>query len=180
MNYALETRIRFLRTHGAGAMQHSGSNLLEHLLGTYTILRGWNAREALCDAGLFHSVYGTESYQETAIPLKLREQTREIIGEEAEELAYFFGMMQRKVFRENFELESDFRIRHRISGEQIPITHRQFRDLVDIEVANGLEMVRRLPKEEQKRGEYLALYRSAAMTEARLDIDKFMGGIRRA
>lgn len=89
-------------------------------------------------------------------------------------------MMQRKVFRENFGLESDFRIRHRISGEQIPITRQQFRDLVDIEVANGLEMARRLPKEEQKRGEYLAQYRPAAMTEARLDIDKFMAGIRRA
>lgn len=68
MNYALETRIRFLRLHVTGTMQHSGNNPLEHLLGTYTILRGWNAREALCDAGLFHSLYGTESYKETTIP----------------------------------------------------------------------------------------------------------------
>jgi hypothetical protein len=47
-----------LREANTEGMQHSDRGLLDHLFGTRQLLVEWEARAALCDAGLFHSVYG--------------------------------------------------------------------------------------------------------------------------
>ena len=58
--------------------------MFDHLLGTRRLLVEWEARPALCDAGLFHSVYSTEYYELKAIPLSMRDEVRQLIGDEAE------------------------------------------------------------------------------------------------
>jgi len=63
MDEQLENRLRFLRKASTEQMPHSEVGLLDHLLGTRQLLIEWEARPALCDAGLFHSVYGTEHYE---------------------------------------------------------------------------------------------------------------------
>ena len=93
--------IAFLTAHGAGAAGHSYRVLLDHLRGTRALLSQWGAREAVQDAGLFHSVYGTETYRHVTLPLDLRGQVRALIGEEAEGLAYVFGAMTKESFLEN-------------------------------------------------------------------------------
>jgi (p)ppGpp synthase/HD superfamily hydrolase len=65
-------------------MPHSEVGLFDHLLGTRQLLVEWKARPALCDAGLFHSVYSTEHYELKAIPLSMRDEVRQLIGDEAE------------------------------------------------------------------------------------------------
>jgi hypothetical protein len=50
----------------------------------------------ICDAGLFHSVYSTERYELKAIPLSMRDEVRQLIGDEAESLVGLFCMMRRK------------------------------------------------------------------------------------
>jgi hypothetical protein len=60
MDAQLTRRIQFREAAGIGRMKHSERGLLQHLLGTHALLGDWGARTALCDAGLFHSVYGTE------------------------------------------------------------------------------------------------------------------------
>ena len=179
MDNNLATRIKFLQQFGIEKMGHSGQGLLSHLLGTRAILFEWGARQELCDAGLFHSVYGTESYRGTTIPVSMRDLVREVIGEEAETLAYMFGVMRRKLFRENFEQKHHFRIQHRQTDNWIPITSKQLSDLVNMEVANGLEMLHRLPPEEKGKGEYLKLYRSRAMPKAQQAIDSFFNEMER-
>jgi len=50
------------------------------------VLRGWKQDTALADAGLFHSIYGTEGFAGFALPLAERTNIRALVGERAERL----------------------------------------------------------------------------------------------
>ena len=86
----ISTKIDFLESIGCGETMHSGRTLLEHLIGTYKILDEGFAPLYVCDAGLFHSVYGTAYFKPKTIPLDNRDIVKDIIGEEAENLAFMF------------------------------------------------------------------------------------------
>jgi len=110
MDDGLEDRLRFLRNANADAMPHSQRALLDHLLGTRQLLLDWGARPAVCDAGLFHSVFGTEHYAPQAIPLSMRADVRQLIGDEAESLAWLFCIMRRETFDANLGREGDLSV----------------------------------------------------------------------
>lgn len=157
----LEHKIAFLRRLGAGKRPHSGRSLLAHLLGTRTLLEVWGADPALCDAGLFHSVYGTESYRTAIIPLELRSEVCAMIGHEAEKLAFLFGVKKGSSFYADARRESrrelqparqeaaaqDFRMYHRLTGEWIPFSRRQLIELVNLSIANAVEQAESLTRE---------------------------------
>ena len=94
MNDLISTKIKFLRDHGAHLCKHSGKTLLEHLENTRDILRKEGAPEYLQDADLFHSVYGTAYYMPDEGISTSREDVKKIIGEQAEEIAYGFCVLQ--------------------------------------------------------------------------------------
>jgi hypothetical protein len=136
----LENRLRFLRKANTEQMQHSEVGLFDHLLGTRQLLVEWEARPALCDAGLFHSIYSTDHYELTAIPLSMRDEVRQLIGDEAESLVWLFCMMRREsLFDQNLHKDKDFTVQHRLTGEWIPLTESQFHDLIAMTFANTLE-----------------------------------------
>ena len=138
MDEQLENRLRFLRK-ATEQMPHSEVGLFDHLLGTRQLLVEWEARPALCDAGLFHSVYSTDHYELTAIPLSMRDAVRQLIGDEAESLVWLFCMMRRETLYQNLDKERDFSVQHRLTGESIPLTEGQFHDLITLSFANCLE-----------------------------------------
>jgi hypothetical protein len=86
----ISTKIDFLESIGCGEIDHSGRTLLEHLIGTYKILDERSAPIHVCDAGLFHSVYGTAYFKPKTISLSNRDIVKDIIGEGAENLAFMF------------------------------------------------------------------------------------------
>src|SRR3954462_15069341 len=86
MDDGLERRVSFLRA--ASEMGHPGGVLLDHLLGTRRLLASWGERPALCDAGLFHSVYGTEYF--TPEHAAERDAVIAVIGAEAERVAWLW------------------------------------------------------------------------------------------
>ena len=87
-----ESIIGFLRDAGAAELRHSGAGtLLDHLAGTYAILRRWHQPQWLTHAGLLHSVYGTLAFREELLPVSRRRELAELAGEEAEGLAFAFG-----------------------------------------------------------------------------------------
>ena len=140
MDEQLENRLRFLRKVSTEQMPHpSEVGLFDHLLGTRRLLAEWEARPALCDAGLFHSVYSTEQYGLKAIPLSMRGEVRQLIGDEAESLVWLFCMMSRKTFDQNPNKARDYSVKHRLTGEWIQLTEVQFRDLITLTFANCLE-----------------------------------------
>jgi hypothetical protein len=139
MDEQLENRLRFLRKASVEQMPHSDVGLFDHLLGTRRLLVEWEARPALCDAGLFHSVYGTEHYELKAVPLTMRKEVQELIGEEAESLAWLFCMMRRESLFQNVAREGDLKVQHRLTDEWLPLTKIQVQDLLTMTLANTLE-----------------------------------------
>jgi hypothetical protein len=120
-------------------MGHGVRTLMAHLEGTERLLRTWGARSSLCDAGLFHSVFGTESFKGELIPLHLRPEVQAIIGKEAERLVWLFGVLEKVSFYELLVSNTERIVRHRQSQVEIPITIEEFRDLCELTTANWLE-----------------------------------------
>jgi uncharacterized protein (TIGR02466 family) len=67
---------------------HGTRTLSDHLIGVYKLLEGKDCAQEVCDAGLFHSIYGTEIYKHKT--LTSRDIVRSLIGDEAENLANIF------------------------------------------------------------------------------------------
>jgi hypothetical protein len=132
-----------------------------------------HCRPALCEAGLFHSVYGTEHYLPAAFPSEMRAEVSELIGEEAEGLAWLFCVMERETFDRNLGRTDGLCIRERRTGEWLPLTPGQFADLVTLSFANTLEAMPRLPWAVRRSCRtYLAGLRGAAPPAARHALDE--------
>ncbi|MFE4962481.1 DUF6817 domain-containing protein [Streptomyces sp. NPDC056660] len=140
-----EKKVAFLQQHGADDLAHSSADLLAHLQGVHDLLRLWGCRPQLCDAGLFHSVYGTEIFPTGAVPIELRPVVRGLIGEEAETLVHLFGTVSRaSIFDAAFD-GAPFLL-ETLTGGQVGITDQQYTDLAVLTVANWLEQRPRFPE----------------------------------
>src|SRR6476646_4016281 len=117
-----EEKIRFLTKNAADTIPHSGRTLLDHLIGTHDLLETWPRREAVCDAGLFHSIYGTEHLPKVTVAPSMRFLVRKLIGDEAEKLAWIFGALQRESFDQNIPRRSGYSVLDRTNGKTIPLT----------------------------------------------------------
>ena len=73
---------------GAAQVEHTEKTYLAHAIGVYRDMQSWGSDEDLCMAALFHSIYGTELFQDFTLPLERRGEVRELIGERAEYLAF--------------------------------------------------------------------------------------------
>jgi len=125
VNDSISTKIQFLKDCGADLCKHSGGTLLEHLEGTRDILRKEGAPEYLQDAGLFHSVYGTAYYMpDTGISTN-REDVQKLIGMQAEEIAYWYCVLQAPRIVEILKFKGQLK-----------------QDLLWLDSANGLEMTK--------------------------------------
>jgi aspartate beta-hydroxylase len=93
---AAESVIAFLEQEGAANLRHEhGRTLLDHLVETYAILRRWNQPVWLQRAGLIHSVYGTDAFEHRLLAPARRAELTALVGEQAERLAYLFGITPR-------------------------------------------------------------------------------------
>jgi hypothetical protein len=144
--------VAFLRTTGAGEVAHTETHLLDHLVQTYAVLASWGCPEYLCRAGLFHSIYGTEFFTETTLPLTERGRVRDVIGADAERIAYLWGI----VHRESIYANEDF-IVNREDGSRIPVTRQDIADLWTLDLANALEVITRyeLSADDRRKGREL-------------------------
>ena len=174
MDEQLKQRVRFLQKVNTEGMPHTERGLLDHLRGTHQLLVKWGARPAVCNAGLFHSAYGTEHYEPRAILLSMRGEVRQLIGDEAESLAWLFCMMRRETFDQNLGRDGEFSVQHRLTGDRLPLTIDQFHDLVTMTFANTLEAFPRLSWSVRRRCRaYLRPFRSIAISGAQSAIDRF-------
>jgi len=139
-----------MREHVPEALAHNGEEAFDdHLVGVQSVLRTWGAKETLCNAALFHSIYGTEGFQGYKLPLSHRSEIAALIGEDAERLAWIFCMVDRPTvdqtvmnpprpsdpppsFRSRLEL-GDFEIRLR--------SYDEWFDFVTLSLADWLEQV---------------------------------------
>ena len=125
LNDSISIKIDFLKQTGAGKVKHKNQSLLEHLIGVRDILNKWGAPEYIQDGGLFHSVYGT-TYFKPQLTMD-RDAVRYLIGEKAEELAYWFCFLdspraQRISILENEQLKKDLLLINKANDEDIANT----------------------------------------------------------
>lgn len=142
---SFERQVEFLNSRGAAAQPHFSSSLIQHLLGTREILLSWQASPVLYTAGLFHSVYGTESFQVSIVDLAERVLVREIVGAECEQIVYYFSVMTRDSFEANLQFISDYKIQERTSKKWRKISSPMFKQICNLSAANWLEQLERHP-----------------------------------
>ena len=140
--------MEFLAGLGTADVAHSGGDFLHHLRAVHDLLAAHGAERHVAVAGLFHSIYGTEGFQEFSLPLSERGRVRELIGEAAEHLAWANCAMDRATFDEAVEGALDgacerLPVRERAGGDEVPLTRRQLVELAELHLFDWLEQVER-------------------------------------
>ena len=143
-------QIAFLESLGTADVAHTGGDFLHHLRAVHDLLRAHGAPEHIAAAGLFHSIYGTERFQDFTLPLNQRPKVRALIGDQAERLAWLNCVMDRASFDNavaqalnNPEPNSAPQTIHDREGAEIPITTNELRDLAQVHLFDWLEQVER-------------------------------------
>lgn len=153
--HASDTLFAALQALGAGEFAHLNGSLATHLRGTESLLAQWGARPALCAAGLYHAVYGTDGYQQPVVALALRPRIAELIGDEAEALAYLYGAANRSAFYPCIGTATQLRFSDRFTGKDATLMHAQLADLCELIVANELEIAQHSESFRKQYGEAL-------------------------
>ena len=84
---------------GAATLPHSGRTLRDHLVGTWDLLRRWDAPAVVRRAGLVHSIYATSEFPHALVAATDRERVRQVAGVDAERLAWIFcGLDRSRLF----------------------------------------------------------------------------------
>ena len=100
-------KINFLKSIGSDKVKHKNGSLLDHLIGTSEKLKEMGAPQYLQDAGLFHSVYGTVYFMPEGGLVENRQNVKDLIGEQAEEIAYLFCIIDNPRIENIWNIESD-------------------------------------------------------------------------
>ena len=127
----------YLHEQLTDSVAHAKGTLYEHLLGTYTLLRAWGADEAVCRAGLFHSVYGTNVFTTRSIPPTGRAKVVALIGKNAEHLVFLFSRIERP--ERLLETLENCHVVDMSTKEFELIQKKEVVDIVTIEIANLIE-----------------------------------------
>jgi hypothetical protein len=137
------TRLELLRALGFAALEHdSHVPFLTHLCGTRRTLVAWGARPALCDAGLFHSVYGTEYFEPDRTPD--RDGVIAVIGADAERIAWLWCAIRRDTLDVG---RSTVQLRHNDVRERL--TALEVADLATLWAADTVEQIERMAPDQR-------------------------------
>ena len=129
---------------GAAEIAHTEKSYLAHAIGVYTDMKAWNGSDDLCYAALFHSIYGTQGFQDFTLPLERRGELQGLIGEYAEKLAFVNCYMDRATLDAQVgEEKAEYPIRNRVTGETMVLTKAEYDDLVCLHLCDLLEQVER-------------------------------------
>ena len=121
----MQLKLDFLIHIGCRNVVHQQRTLLEHLVGTSEKLKNMGAPQYLQDAGLFHSIYGTADFMsdQGAVSFDDRDKIRELIGEQAEEIAYWFCIMESPRFEQiqkmSGQLKEDLLLLHKANEDDM-------------------------------------------------------------
>ncbi len=139
--------VRFLEKYTKD-QRHFQKSFLKHLRNVHDLLYyKFNEAEYLCDAGLFHSIYGTEFFQFSSKNLEgkdpiTREKIQSLIGQRSEEIVYLFCSL--KTRRLDSILENSMTMSPMI---QLDLCKLEYANLLDqnynLIYANSLERLRK-------------------------------------
>ena len=145
--------VDLLTSRGAGEIAHPGGTLLAHLQRVHAVLETWDARPALCLAGLCHAFYGTDGFPVVLGEVTHPESLSAVIGEEAEEIVRLYASCDRDF---TYPLLTGGRYRDRLTGDVFRPPPQACRDLAELTVANELDVVQVNTDIRARHGESLA------------------------
>jgi hypothetical protein len=144
MSSTFKELTNYLMSLGVNEIGHSSKSFLAHLIGVYKYMEARGCDEELCQAGLFHSIYGTELFQGFKLEVDRRPEVRALIGDRAEHIAYINCAMNRASFDRALEQdEGPYQILDRLTGETHTLSQRDFDDLGRMHLYDWLEQVAR-------------------------------------
>ena len=136
-------RLELLRGLGFGELTHdSRVPFLSHLVGDPPAPRRVGTFPDLCDAGLFHSVYGTEFFPTAA--LVSRSEVRLVIGARAERLAWLWCTIRRDTIDATAGTAVD---RH--SGGLVALAPGELSGIATLWAADTVEQLGRMARRER-------------------------------
>lgn len=121
----LQRKLEILEIYNTGDVEHHNTkgSLGAHLKGVMDISKEWGMPLHVQDAGLFHSAFGTEAFDHQCITDADRTIVREVIGEEAEALAWIFGNMNRSIFEQQVKHMLEMQNNNENVGENNDLGH---------------------------------------------------------
>jgi pimeloyl-ACP methyl ester carboxylesterase len=148
-----------LAARGAGDMEHPGGTLLEHLARTGERLRSWGAPAELVRAGLAHAAYGTDGYASALFGWHERDTVAALVGAEAEAIIHRYARCDRAFTFARLGTERC--MRDRVDGSVVALDDQATRVLVQLTVANELDVLAHSPSFRERHGDALrTLFRS--------------------
>jgi hypothetical protein len=144
MAHHFRTLTDYLISVGTDKVPHSEVHFLAHLIGVYRDLKAWGCEEHVVLAGLFHSIYGTESFQGFCLPWERRQEVRDLIGERAERLAYVNCLLSRPSLDGSVATGGPPHLVSRLDGTPIPISDDEYTDLITLHLCDRLEQAERV------------------------------------
>ena len=131
-----------LAAMGAGDFAHVAGTLAPHLANTASLLQQWGNRDALCIAGLYHAVYGTDGIRGELVTLARRGAIAEIIGVEAEAIVHVYAACDRDAFHPRIGTPREAQFVDRFTATEYSIPVEMLSDFCELTLANELELAR--------------------------------------
>ena len=133
--------VSFLESRSAGRLPHVQGNLVEHLDGTYQLLKAWGNPPQVCHAGLCHAVYGTDGFAVKLLEVATeREDLARVIGPRAESLVYFYASCDRAYLYPRIRQSQPVGFRDRFDGRVFVPDAALFASFMELTFANELDM----------------------------------------
>jgi uncharacterized protein DUF6817 len=132
-----------LHALGVGRFAHIDASLVDHLRGTEQLLRSWGASETTCAAGLYHAVYGTDGYAPALATTAERRRIADLIGFDAEALAYLYGACDREKFHPRIGTSAQHLFVDRFCDSEYAIGHDALVRFCELTLANEVEIAGR-------------------------------------
>lgn len=140
-----QAKVSALKDLGVGEFSHLNGSLKDHLIGTYQLLKNWGCSSVVCDAGLYHAVYGTQPMKALGLPHKpYRESDRpaiqSVIGKKVEALVYLYAACDRDFFYPTIGTGREI-YRDRFTAIKYELNKETLATLLELTLANELEIV---------------------------------------
>ncbi|MEU8690005.1 DUF6817 domain-containing protein [Streptomyces sp. NPDC048665] len=131
----------YLRDRGAALVPHPGGTLLEHLSRVRRMLADWGADGVVQTAGLCHATYGTDGFGPKLLPVTDRATLLGLIGQQAEELVYFYASCDRAATYPRLDGTDAVVFRDRFTGREHQPPAEALRAFLIITAANELDVL---------------------------------------
>lgn len=136
----MKEKIETLLQLGAEQFVHINGSLMKHLSGTQELLIGWDAPTEVCDAGLYHAIYGPDGLGGNLLSLEQRDQVAQTIGNAAESLVYLYCACDKAFVLPQLGRSAPVVFRDRFTGEEYELSARSLTDFCEILAANELDV----------------------------------------